>query len=462
MIQLRPKQTDLINDIREAFKIDRKVLAVAPTGFGKTVVFSYLASTVMARNKRVYILVHREELIDQVSRTLADFSVPHGFIAAGRSDIALPVMVCSVFTLANRMDSYPEPELLIVDEAHHAAAGSTWGRVIGTWNRSYILGVTATPIRLDGRDLSGNFGVMVEGPTVGRLIADRDLCPYRMYTPPVVLGKLRMRMGDYNKTDMQIAMDKPQITGNAVAHYTKLAAGKRALVFCTSLIHSEHTRDSFREAGYRAEMIDGKLDKSERRRRVQQFTDGRIQVLTSCELVNEGFDLPAIEVAILLRPTMSLGLYLQQVGRALRNSPGKAEALILDHAGNAGEHGLPDDEREWSLGEEQSKAKKKKKPTGVRMCGRCYGASKPGTMVCLHPLPDGSICNFQWPIEAREIEQKVGELQEIDAEIARTKLEARKEVGMSKTLESLVALERQRGYKPGWAMHIWQARSGRR
>jgi superfamily II DNA or RNA helicase len=456
MLALRPRQHQLIDDIRAGLRQHRTLLAVAPTGFGKTVVFSYLADAVQAKGKRVYIVVHRDELVDQVSRTLQGFGVEHGFIAAGRQCIPHPVMVASVFTLANRLDHHHPPDLLIVDEAHHAASGSTWGRVMTHWPTAYILGVTATPIRLDGRDLSGSFQGMVEGPTVAQLIADLSLCKYRMFTPPVVLGQLRMRMGDYVKSDLAAAVDKPSVTGDAVEHYRRLASGKRALVFCVSLEHAEHVRDQFRSAGYASERIDGGLDREERRRLVRGFTAGAIQVLTSCDLISEGFDLPAIEVAILLRPTASLGLYLQQVGRALRTHPGKESALILDHAGNAGRHGLPDDDREWSLGEDQTKrGKRKKLITTVRTCGKCFAAARPGALVCVE-------CGFTWPVESREVQHIKGELHEVDSDLARAKIEARREVGMSKSLDALKQLEIQRGYRPGWAHHVWSSRAASR
>lgn len=455
MMVLRPRQESLIQAIRGAFRTHRSVLAVAPTGFGKTVVFSYMASAVQYKGKRVYIVVHRDELVDQVSRTLEAFGVEHGFIAAGRAAAPKPVMVCSVFTLANRLDYHHAPDLLIIDEAHHASSGSTWGRVLRHWPAAYTLGVTATPIRLDGRDLSGSFSHMIDGPTVASLIHDGSLSGYRLFTPPVVLGQLRMRMGDYVKSDLAAAVDKPSITGDAVAHYAKLAPGKRAVVFCVSLQHAEHVRDDFRSAGFTAERIDGGMERADRKTLVKRFTAGAVQVLTSCDLISEGFDLPAIEVAILLRPTASLGLYLQQVGRALRVHPGKGKALILDHAGNAGRHGLPDDDHQWQLGDDQGKAKRKKPITSVRTCGRCYAAAKPGTMVCVE-------CGFEWPVESREVLTVKGELHEVDSDVQRAKIDARREVGQSKTFNSLQQLEIQRGYRPGWAQHVWAARAGRR
>ena len=451
MISLRPDQSTLIDAVRAGFAKHRSILMVAPTGFGKTVVFCWLANAVAAKQKTVYILVHRDELVEQVSATLKQFHVEHGFVAAGRVSTPHQVMVCSVFTLVNRVRDYPVPDLCIIDEAHHACSGSTWARVLHHYAASYKLGVTATPIRLDGRDLSGQFEALVEGPSVADLIAAGNLSPYRLYAPPVSLGKLQIRSGDYVKSELVQAVDKPAITGDAVAHYAKLASGRRALAFCVSLEHASHVASEFQQAGYASARIDGGMDRSARRKLVADFTAGRIQVMTSCDLVSEGFDLPAIECIIGLRPTASLGLCMQQWGRGLRVFPGKEYALILDHAGNAGTHGLPDDDRLWRLGDAKTKTKRRVRQVfSVRTCGRCFAAARPGTMVCPY-------CQWEWPVESREVLQKAGELVEVK-DVDRAKIEARREVGMAKGLDALVALEKQRGYRPGWALHVWGAR----
>lgn len=453
-MKLRRYQQSCVDEIRSAFAmVCKQVLLVSPTGSGKTVVFSYLARGVRAKNKRVYILVHRDELVEQVSETLDKFDVSHGIIAAGRAAVANPVQVCSVFSLVNRIDDYPEPDLIIVDEAHHASRGSTWERIFKTWPNAYVLGVTATPIRLDGKPLKGSFAHMVLGPTVAELMESGDLCNYTLYAPPVAIGKLKKRMGEYVKSEVSAAMDKPQLVGNAVEHYKALAAGKRAIVFCVSLEHAENTAAAFRGAGFESERIDGGMDRVARRDLVSRFSGGQLQVLTSCELVSEGFDLPAIEVAILMRPTASLALYLQQVGRALRPFPGKDRAIILDHAGNAGVHGLPDDDREWCLDGEDTGRKGKAEPT-LRLCGKCYAHATSGTMVCVH-------CGWAWPVESREVIETTGELEVVKAdEVARVKLDLKREVSAARDAASLLAIEKARGYKPGWHKHILAARSG--
>jgi DNA repair protein RadD len=453
-VKLRRYQQSCVDEIRAAFAHGHKrALLVSPTGSGKTVMFSYLARGVRAKNKRVYILVHRDELVEQVSETLAKFDVDHGVIAAGRPATPNPVQVCSVFSLVNRLDDYPPPDLIIPDEAHHACSGSTWDRIFKAWSDAFVLGVTATPIRLDGKPLKGSFNHMVQGPTVAELMESGDLCPYTLYAPPVAIGKLKKRMGDYVKSEAAAAMDKPQLVGNAVEHYKALAAGKRAIVFCVSLEHAENTAAAFRAAGFEAQRIDGSMDRTARRALVSAFSAGTIKVLTSCDLVSEGFDLPAIECAILMRPTASLALYLQQVGRALRPFPGKDKAIILDHAGNSGVHGLPDDDREWCLDGEETGRKGKAPPT-LRLCGKCYAHAKSGVMVCAE-------CGWAWPVESREVPETAGELEVVkEDEVKRVKLELRREVGMAKTAEALLAIEKARGYKPGWHKHVLAVRSG--
>ena len=376
-----------------------------------------------------------------------------GIIAANRQATPSQVQVCSVFSLVNRLDDYPEPDLIIPDEAHHACSGSTWDRIFKAWPDAFVLGVTATPIRLDGKPLKGSFAHMVLGPTPAELMEGGDLCGYTLYAPPVAVGKLKKRMGDYVKSEAAAAMDKPQLVGNAVEHYKALAAGKRAIVFCVSLEHAENTAAAFRAAGFAAQRIDGGMDRTARRALVSDFSAGAIKVLTSCDLVSEGFDLPAIEVAILMRPTASLALYLQQVGRALRPYPGKDRAIILDHAGNAGVHGLPDDDREWCLDGEESGRKGKAPPT-LRLCGKCYAHAKSGTLVCSH-------CGWAWPVEAREVEVAAGELEVVSPEeVARVKLDLKREVAMARDAASLLAIEKARGYKPGWHRHVLAARGG--
>lgn len=451
-LTLRPDQAALIADAAtRLFSHRQSVLLVAPTGSGKTVMFcSLVASWPTARTM---ILVHRDELIEQVSNTLARVGVEHGCIAPGYANHGRRlVQVASVMTLVRRLADYPSPDLVIIDEAHHAIPNSTWGTILRAWPAAARLGVTATPERLGGEGLRDTFTHLVVGPSVGTLMAQGALCPYTLFAPASVCADgVPRRGGDYAKNALAPIMDTMSVTGNAVQHYLALARGKRALVFCVSLEHAQHVTEDFRRQGIMAARMDGTLTRETRRGLVAEFASGRIPVLTSCEIVSEGFDVPAIEVAILLRPTQSLALHLQQIGRALRPYPGKATALILDHAGNTFRHGLPDDERCWSLdGKATRRQQEGAQPAvSVRTCGSCFAACRSGTLVCVH-------CGQPFPIASRAVTEVEGTLVRVDPMVARRV--ARQEQRQASTLADLLAIERQRGYKPGWAWHVQKAR----
>src|SRR3990172_9287434 len=451
MLTLRPDQSDLIERCREAFRKHRSVLMQAPCAFGKTVTFSWLAQQVTERGKRIVIIVHRYELMDQVARTLKDFGVRYGFIGASHNfQTHHQVYVASVFSLSRRVHDIAAPDLVIIDEAHHAVAGS-WARILAAWPKARVLGVTATPERLDGSGLRGAFEMLIEGPSVRSLIDAGHLSDYRVFAPPIQAIEVPRRAGDYAKEALAHWMDKPHLTGSAVEHYRKLAHGKRALVFCVSLEHAWNVAQQFVAAGYRAARIDGGMERNARRDMVDQFQRGEIQVLTSCEIVSEGFDLPAIECAILLRPTMSLAMHLQQVGRALRTYPGKAYALILDHAGNTLRHGLPDEQRAWSIdGRPKQERKAAETSEYVRTCLHCFAAMPATATECKY-------CGQLLPVKPRTVKEREGELVELK-QLERK--EARREQGSAKNLDALVELGRQRGYRnPSyWAMRVMQGR----
>lgn len=455
-ITLRPYQATLVERTRANFIVGkRSQLLVSCTGSGKTVMFSYMAGRAVERGLRVWILAHRVELLDQISRTLSSFGVSHGMIAPGYiGDRRRPVQVASVFTLARRLDRYDAPDLIIVDEAHHAISTSTWGRVITAFPKAKLLGVTATPIRLSGEGLGDLFECMVQGPTMRELIELGALSPYRLFAPAGVdLSGVHTRMGDFVRGEIEAAMDKPSITGDAVSHYQKLAPGKRAVAFCVSVEHAVHVATQFRAAGIPAQAIDGGMDRTLRASVLSEFSAGRIQVIASCDLISEGFDVPAIEAAILLRPTQSLGLYLQQVGRALRTFPGKQEAIILDHAGNVARHGLPDEERVWSLDGSQRRKGAQRSEVPVKTCGSCFATVASMATHCS--------CGFEFQVQRREVQQVDGVLQEID--LATAVRQRRQEQGRAQSEGDLVKIGRARGMKRPelWARHVLRARAAK-
>lgn len=418
--------------------------------------FSYFAQTVTSKNRRTLILAHRDELIDQISGTLNAFGVRHSFIAAGRWFDRRPhVHVGSVFTVARRLLHIPPPDIIIIDEAHHSRA-ATWGKIFTAFPKAWRIGVTASPIRLSGESLGDIFDDLIVGPSVKALTGMGHLCPYKLYVPSTInTDDLHIRGGDYARNELAAAADKAVITGEAVKEYAKFAKGKRAVVFCVSVAHAQHVAAQFSQAGYAAMSIDGKIASDVRAAIIRRFREGLIQILTSCDLISEGFDLPAIECAIMLRPTASLGLWIQQAGRALRPMEGKTHAVLLDHAGNTMRHGLPDEDREWTLeGRTRSGAAPQ---VHIRICPSCFGANRSSATVCEY-------CNVPFPETPRSINQVAGELVEADQAQLALKLKWKREQGMAKSFADLVALGKARGYKKptAWAAIIMKGREAKK
>jgi superfamily II DNA or RNA helicase len=460
MIELRDYQRGMVGSSRAAFARVRRVLLVLPTGGGKTFTFSWIAQSAVARGGRVLVLVHRQELLMQASRSLDSLGVPHGLIAARFSmNLLQPVQVASVQTLVRRMDAlHWEPDLIIVDEAHHAVAGS-WRKVLDRYSSARVLGVTATPCRADGRGLGDVFDELVIGPSVRWLMSEGHLTPARVYAPPQVvdLSGVRRQGGDYQRGELGLRMDNRTITGDAVEHYRRICGGLPAIAFCVSVAHAEHVAEQFRAAGFRSESLDGSMDDALRRERIASLADGRLQVLTSCDIVSEGTDIPVVSAAILLRPTMSTGLYLQQVGRVLRPAPGKEHAIVLDHVGNVLRHGLPEEDRDWTL--EGTSARRGQQVPAVRQCPKCFTAHspRPACPTCGHVYQSDP--TERVPVTAG------GELIELDAARRQLLEQERKraryrEQAQAQTLEQLIELGRQRGYKNpvAWAEHVHRSR----
>jgi superfamily II DNA or RNA helicase len=457
-MQLRPYQQRGVAELRLAFREGaRAPLYVAPTGSGKTVLFCHIAQGVTDGGRSVWIVVHRQELLMQCSRSLDGLGILHDLIAPGHTQGFSHVQVCSVQTLVRRVQAgrMGAVDLIVLDEAHHATAGS-WSQVIQSRPDARLLGVTATPIRLDGQGLGkhcgGVFDRMIAGPTISGLIADGFLVKPVVYAPQHQLDMtgVKLRGGDYAVADAAAKVDRPVITGDAVKHYTQLCPGKPALVFCASIGHAAHVAAEFRAAGYRSESIDGTLADGERRKLIEGLGCGQLQVLTSCEIVSEGTDIPVVSAAILLRPTASLGLYLQQVGRALRPAPGKDKAIILDHVGNCFRHGLPEDEWEWTLdGAKRGGAKNTPPRPGDRtkQCPKCYAVSPIG--------PNCPNCGHVYDRNMQQPDRVEGDLQEITPELAArlaTTFDSRRRY-LEKKREEWTAEARHKGYKARWVEH---------
>lgn len=455
---LRPYQDKIILETRQYMMSGvRAILIQAPTGSGKTLLTANMLKTSAQKGMPSWFINHRRELIRQSMRTFARVNVNHGIIANGwGEDRNQLIQIGSVQTMSRRVNSgFKIPKLIIWDEAHHLAAAG-WSKIFDAYPDSFHIGLTATPERLDGRGLGKYFKVMIQGPSVRWLIDNGYLCDYKLYAPSSInLSGVHKYMGDYDKKELGSVVDTPTITGDAITHYKKHGMGKRAVVFCISVEHSKHVVSKFQEAGIIAAHVDGETDVTLRDETIRKFTDGEIQVLSNVDLFGEGFDLPALELVILLRPTQSLALFLQQVGRGLRPYPGKKYAIILDHVGNTERHGLPDEEREWSLIGTRGEKRKKENGVSVTICPKCFAAMQSGREDC-------AFCEFKFKIKSREVSQKEGELTEVDLEAVRNK--RKEENKKATTLNELIELGRSRGYKrpEGWALYYMNARDARK
>lgn len=472
-MKLRPYQEKLIRDARVKLReirerlakrgIERgpRLLIQLPTGGGKTAISAFITSSAVERGRTVRFNCHRDFLVDQTSGTYAKLGIEHSFIAAGRwMDQYTPVHVGMVQTVKNRLGILVPPNVCIWDECHHLGAAS-WSAIMDAWSKATHIGLSATPIRLDGKGLDAFFDDILIGPSVSWLIANGFLSDYIAYAPssPDLTG-VHTRMGDFKRDEIDDVMDRSVIIGDMVNHYRRLAPGRRAVYFCTSINHSEHTAAAFNMNGIRAIHLDGKHSTFDRQQAAKAFAHGDVQVLTNVDLFGEGYDLAAqanmdvtIEAVGLARPTQSLGLFMQQVGRALR--PKDEKAIILDHAGNISRHGLPDDDREWSL-----KGIDKDKNGGaskVRQCEHCFAMIPVMTRTCPHCGTAKSVAEGG----GRQVDMEDGELQEIDKDAVRKQRKI--EEWTCESFDDLVSLGKRRGYKnpEGWAGHMWTLRERR-
>lgn len=396
-MRLRPYQEEALWGVRRAIAGgSRRVVLVAPTGAGKTVMAAEMIRSAVERGTHVLFLAHRDELITQASGKLVGVKVDHGIIKAG-ADVRRPwckVQVASIQTLAARhlrpgkTAPLPPAGLVIIDEAHRTM-GDTYKSLVARYGQAAIVGLTATPCRLDGQGLGDIYQELVIAARVEDLVAEGSLVNPTVYAPAggaVQVAGVKKTAGDYNQGQLAEAMARESLVGDIVGHWLKLGRNERTVVFATGIEHALMIRAAFRAAGVSAEVVSGKTPKIERERTLRDLRTGALRVVVNCAVLIEGWDLPACSVAVLARPTKSVTVYLQSVGRILRPAPeeGKDRALILDHAGCVHEHGLPTSPREWTLEGSREKA------PAVRQCPECFAVVAGGAREC-------SECGFVWP-----------------------------------------------------------------
>lgn len=398
-MELRPYQTELIQNIREEIKKGhRAVVAVLGCGGGKSVIQAMIAKSATDRGNRVLFIVHRKELCAQIADT---------FVRCG-VDLNL-CRIQMVQTVARRLGQGSwEPSVIITDECHHALSNS-YMKIYEYYKKALRLGFTATPVRLNYGGLGEVFESMVTGVTTSWLIEHNYLAPYEYYSVKLVnTDKLKTRAGEYISSDVSELMEQRYIYGEVLKTYHKKAEGKKTIIYCASIEASKNTIEEFRKEGIRAAHLDGKTNENLRAETIRRFRNGEIDVLSNVDLFGEGFDVPDCECVILLRPTMSLTLHIQQSMRSMRYKEGKT-AIIIDHVGNVYRHGLPDDDREWTL---EANKKKQQSEVKVKECPICFTILKNTEKRCYR-------CGHIFDVQQRETETP----ENIEAELERIRAE---------------------------------------
>lgn len=411
-VTLRPYQQQLVNGINGAWQSGHKnVLAVMPCRSGKTVTFT----SINADSRPSCTIVHRQELIGQISSTYARTGVPHNIIApqsvinyciseqikaTGRQFYHpnAPATVAGVDTLIRRFKSGDRwcrnIERKVMDEAHHGLQANKWGKAFALFENANGLGVTATPIRGDNKSLhveqGGLFNQLVQGIEMRELIEMGSVCDYRVIAPEPSINEAELKIGstgDFTDSSARKAAHKSQIVGDVVSTYLQHVPGKSAIAYTVDVAQAEELAERFRQSGVTAASLDGSTPDAIRQETVDRFTRGEIKVLTNCDLFSEGLDLPGVDVVIMARPTMSFGMFVQQFCRCLTPADNKPFGIIIDHVGNvlrmAARYGMPDTPRKWQLWREEGR-RQQKEPDAIphRTCEACSLTYEAITMTC--------------------------------------------------------------------------------
>jgi superfamily II DNA or RNA helicase len=464
--ELRPYQCEAIERFhtRVEYGGERRIIMVAPTGAGKTIIGAEIIRRSERAMEPVLVLAHRREIIGQTSRKLYAAGILHGIIQAGMPTRPQELVhVASIQTLWTRaivresMD-LPPAKLLWIDEAHHCPA-ETYRKIIAAYPDAVLLGTTATPCRGDGRGLGGIFESIIETPQVAELIEQGYLVKTRVYAPvdPDLQG-VETRKGDYVEWQLDQRINTDRLVGDIVTHWHKFSERRKTVCFACSVSHSVHIRDEFLKSGVKAEHIDGSTPKDERDATLARLASGALELVTNCMVLTEGWDMPECGCIILSRPTKKMGLYRQMVGRVLRPADGKTDAVVLDHSGATYRHGFVEDHVEWTLDPDtrsSSKAHAKRLASGQasRMleCVQC-GAVRVAGEPCFH-------CGYLPAAPPRRVEFEDGELGLVDSD-RRGRPNVYDPDERVRWHAMLLWIARERSYKSGWAAHKYKEKFG--
>lgn len=430
-MNLRPYQTEAITKIRDSLKTHKSVVFTIGCGAGKSILAGSIAKSATDKGNSVLFLVHRAELCEQIADTFYNL--------CGVDPVLCKIMM--IQTARRRLKTLTEPTLIIVDEAH--TFNNAYEKVFQFFPDAYKIGFTATPCRLNQGGLGNLFEDIQTGVSTRWLIDNHYLSDYRYFSFPIVdTSGLHTRSGEFVQEEVNALMENKAVYSGAVEQYLKLTPGKKAMVYCSSIKASKEVVKEFIDNGISAAHVDGTTPKAERERIVEAYRKGEITVVSNVDLFGVGFDDKDIEVTVLLRPTQSLALAVQQNMRCMRYKEGKT-AIILDCCGNAARHGLPDDEREWSL----ETRKKQETIVKIRECENCYAVYPPTMQKCPY-------CGH---VATKEIQRKDKKQVTVDlVEMKRQDDIRNKKYSEldAKTWADVEEIRKARGYKPAWAIRF--------
>lgn len=439
MYELHPYQKKLVQQTRQELANGKNsVLIQSPAGSGKSVVIAEIARLTVKKGGYVMFMVHRKELVEQITQSFTD------------NDVNLShCTIMTVGKIKNRLDKLPKPSLIITDETHHSLA-KTYRDIYKHYSDVPRIGFTATPWRMNGKGFRDVYDSMVMGPSVKWLISNKYLAPFKYYSVNLVNSdKLKKSStGDYTNKSMDEAVGKT-IFGDVINTYKKVANGQQAIVYAHSVEYSQIVANSFNQAGINARHVDAKTPSTKREQIMTDFKAGKIKIICNVDLISEGFNVPDCSTVILLRPTASLVLFVQQSMRSMRYKLGKV-ATIIDHVANYSRFGLPDDDFDWTLDDREKKRNGRKDDApAIKTCDRCFRVVPAQSKIC-------PFCGFEFEIEATEMKEdknakieKIGEFKMV-ADYKNVKY-GKMKVSDAKNVEDLYAIAKAKGYKPGWA-----------
>ena len=440
-MKLREYQEDLLERLFRAYNDGFSApCIVLPCGGGKSVITAEIARRFTHERLRVLFLVHRRELCEQIENTFRGYGVNMDFCE-----------IMMVQTATRRLSKIKRPALIITDENHHSLA-NTYRRIYDYFRGVKRVGVTATPERMGGQGLRDVNDILIEGVTPKWLIEHHYLSDYRYFAPKIELPKFHIKRGEYDQNEIKRYFEKNAniIYGDAVKHYRRIADGKQAICYLPNVEFSKYMAAQFSADGIAAAHIDGDTPKAVRGDIIERFRAGEIRILCNVDIISEGFDVPDCACSILLRPTKSLILFIQQSMRCMRYREGKT-AVIIDHVNNVAEHGLPDFDREWSL----DGRPKRKGAAPVKTCPECFATVPLSVEICPH-------CEHAFTPKKRKDREvdKYFQLVELNRAEEERKHRVSKYLtpGECQNADELKIYAKQHGYKPGWVYFQLKAR----